>query len=90
MSEANKQIVRDFFTAMGSRRVDDIRVLLHSDHLFHLPIVEKPLDRDTHMQMNMALQESLCDFDRHFHDQIAESGNLVRRMQQRRKHIGDV
>lgn len=53
---------------MNSRRFDDMEAMLHPDHLFHLPMDDEILDKETHMQMNMKLQESLADFGRHFHD----------------------
>ena len=56
MSEANKRIVRDFFAAMDNKRFDEMRDLLHPDHLFHLPMAKEPLDKETHMDMNMKLQ----------------------------------
>lgn len=89
MSEVNKKIVREFFAAMDSKRFDDMRVLLHEDHLFHLPMAKEPLDKDAHMIMNMKLQESLTDFDRHFYDQISEGDKVVSRMKLRMKHVGE-
>ncbi|KXJ48659.1 MAG: ester cyclase [Cycloclasticus sp.] len=89
MSEVNKKIVREFFAAMDSKRFDDMRALLHEDHLFHLPMAKEPLDKDAHMIMNMKLQESLTDFDRHFYDQISEGDKVVSRMKLRMKHVGE-
>lgn len=87
--ETNKKIVRDFFAAMDSRRFDDMEAMLHPDHLFHLPMAKEPLDKQTHMQMNKKLQQSLTDFDRHFHDQIAEGDKVTSRMLLRMKHVGE-
>jgi len=89
MSEANKKIVREFFAAMDSKRFDDMRALLHPDHLFHLPMAKEPLDKDAHMVMNMKLQQSLTDFERHFYDQISEGDKVVSRMKLRMKHVGE-
>ena len=77
MSEANKKIVRDFFAAMDSKRFDDMRALLHPDHKFNLPLAPEPMGLEAHMEMNMKLQHSLSDFDRHFYDQIAEGDKVV-------------
>jgi len=89
MSDVNKKIVREFFAAMDSKRFDDMRDLLHPDHLFHLPMAKEPLDKEAHMIMNMKLQESMTDFDRHFYDQIAEGDKVVSRMKLRMKHVGE-
>ena len=61
MSEANKKVVRDFFAAMDSRRFDDMRALLHPDHMFHLPMAKEPMDLEAHMEMNIKIQHSLSD-----------------------------
>lgn len=87
--EANKQFVRDFFAAMDSRQFEDMRAMLHPEHKFHLPMAKEPLDKDSHMAMNMNLQKSLTEFDRHFHDQIAEGDKVVSRMLLRMKHVGE-
>ncbi|MEL0083396.1 MAG: ester cyclase [Gammaproteobacteria bacterium] len=90
MSETNKKIVRDFFAAMDSRRFDDMRALLHPDHLFHLPLAKQAMDLEAHMKMNIKIQESLTDFDRHFYDQIAEGDKVVSRMRLGMKHVGEL
>lgn len=90
MSEANKKIVRDFFAAMDSKRFDDMRALLHPDHKFHLPLAPEPMGLEAHMEMNMKLQHSLSDFDRHFYDQIAEGDKVVSRMRLCMKHVGEL
>lgn len=88
--ESNKQFVRDFFAAMDEKRFDEMEALLHPDHLFHLPTVDKPMDKAAHMEMNMRLQQSLSDFDRHFYDQIAEGDKVVSRMRLGMKHVGEL
>jgi predicted ester cyclase len=87
--EKNKQIARNFFDAMDNRRFEEMEALIHPDHLFHLPGVKEPLDKKTHMEMNMGLQKSLSEFDRHFYDQLADGDKVISRMLLRMKHIGE-
>jgi predicted ester cyclase len=87
--EANKQFTRDFFAAMDSRRFEDMEAMLHPDHLFHVPGAPAPMDKKTHMEVNMGIQKSLSDLDRTFYDMIAEGDKVVSRMLLRMKHIGE-
>ena len=87
MSAENIQIASNFFDAMDNRRFDEMRAMLHPEHLFHLPMAPEPLDLDAHMEMNMKLQGSLTDFDRRVHDRFAADDKVVSRMTLRMKHV---
>ena len=87
--EANKQFARDFFNAMDNRRFDEMEAMIHPDHLFHLPLTDKPMGKKAHMEMNRKLQESLTEFDRTFYDQLADGDKVISRMLLRMKHVGE-
>ena len=88
-AKKNMQVARNFFAAMDAKRFDDMAALIHEDHKFYVPGVDHPMGKKEHMEMNMGLQKSLSDFDRHFLDQFCADDKVCSRMLLRMKHIGE-
>lgn len=88
-AEVNMKVARDFFAAMDAKRFDDMADLIHEDHKFIVPGVKEPMGKKEHMAMNIAVQNSLSDLDRHYLDQFSAGDKVCSRMLLRMKHIGE-
>ncbi len=72
MSEENKAVVRRFLKTMDEGKWDELRTMMAPDHRLHSALSPEPIDREGHLQMNMAFR-----YRHEVHDLIAEEDKVV-------------
>ncbi len=89
MSEQNKAIVRRLFDEMSNGNWDMVKEMMAPNHVFHFPLSPQPLDRESHVQMNIGFRAAFPDLRYIVEDQIAEGDKVVTRGVVRGTHKGE-
>ncbi len=89
MSEQNKAFVRRQFDEMSKGNWDAVKEMMSPDHIFHFPLSPQPLDRESHIGMNIGFGAAFSGLHWVVEDQIAEGDKVVTRGVVRGTHTGD-
>lgn len=85
----NKVFVRRFFETMDSGNWDELRALMHPDHIFNFPLAPGPLDREAHVGLCVMFRGAFSDIRHGIDDQIEDDDKVVTRGTVHVRHTGE-